>query len=251
MLARIWLALAIVGAASAQGLAPSGTLRAVFLQNNPVQGRVEAGTVSGPAADLTRELGREAGVPTTVAGVAGARELIEALKGHKADIGFLAFDETRALEVDFSRVYLLSWSGYIVRAYSPLVKLEDVDRAGIRVGAARADSPEIYLSKTLKSAQIKRYENPAAGEVLRMLRSGEIDAWAANRQRLIEMAAGVPDLRVLPGNYTGVRQAIAVAKGNAAALEAINRVLVKARDSGAINGSIAKAGLTASADVAP
>src|SRR6202051_3050091 len=100
----------------AQELAPTGTLRAVFLQTNPVQGRVDSktGAVSGPAVDLTRELGRQLGVPVSVAGVPGAAAMIDSLKNHKADIGFLAFDPTRAVEVDFSQVYSLSWSSYIV-----------------------------------------------------------------------------------------------------------------------------------------
>src|ERR1700733_9679580 len=57
----------------AQELAPTGTLRATFLQNNPVQGRVDAktGAVSGSAVDLTRELGRQLGVPVSIVGVAG------------------------------------------------------------------------------------------------------------------------------------------------------------------------------------
>ncbi|HWF10219.1 MAG TPA: transporter substrate-binding domain-containing protein [Bryobacteraceae bacterium] len=253
MIPRIFLVALACTVVWGQGLAPTGTLRAIFLQNNPVQGRVDAKTrtVTGPAADLTRELGREAGVPVTITGVAGVRQLIESLKSHTADIGFLAFDESRAAEVDFSRVYLLSWSGYIVRADSGLKTLEDVDRAGVRVGSARGDSPEIYLTKALKNAELKRYENPPAAHVVELLRSREIDIWAANRQRLIEMAAGASDLRVLAGNYTGVRQAIAVAKGNAAAVGAINRLLMKARDAGLIQAAIERAGLTASAGVAP
>src|SRR5580658_3861121 len=107
---------------SAQVLAPTGTLRAVFLQNNPVQGRVDpkTGAVSGPAVDLTRELGRQLGVPVSIVGVPGARPMIDSVKNHTADIGFLAFDPTRAVDVDFSQVYALSWSGYIVPVNSPL-----------------------------------------------------------------------------------------------------------------------------------
>ncbi|HWF11274.1 MAG TPA: transporter substrate-binding domain-containing protein [Bryobacteraceae bacterium] len=156
-----------------------------------------------------------------------------------------------AAEMDFSRVYLLSWSSYIVRTDSAVKTLEDMDRAGVRVGSARGDSPEIYLSRTLRNAALKRYENPSAAEAVRLLRAREIEVWAANRQRLIEMAAGASDLRVLPGNYTGVRQAIAVAKGNMAAVEAIDRFLTRSRDSGLIQAAIERAGLTASAGAAP
>ena len=234
-------------------LAPTGTLRAVFLQTNPVQGRVDSktGAVSGPAVDLTRELGRQLGVPVSIAGVPGARALIDSVKNHTADIGFLAFDPTRATDVDFSQVYSLSWSSYIVPVNSPLHAVADADRKGIRIGAATGDSPELYLSRNLKDAELKRYANPPGEEVLRMLAAGEFDAWAANRQRLIEMAASTPSLRVLPDNYFAVQQAIIVPKGDRAALEAINRFLNDARASGLIKKAIDKAELSGSVDVAP
>jgi polar amino acid transport system substrate-binding protein len=237
----------------AQVLAPTGTLRAVFLQTNPVQGRVDpkTGAVSGPAVDLTRELGRQLGVPVSIVGVPGARPMIDSVKNHTADIGFLAFDPTRAVDVDFSQVYALSWSSYIVPVNSPVHAVADADRNGIRIGAATGDSPELYLSRNLKNAELHRYDSPPAGDVLRMLAAGEFDAWAANRQRLIEMAASNPNLRVLPDNYFAVQQAIIVPKGDRAALEAINRFLNDARASGLITKAIDKAGLSGSVDVAP
>jgi polar amino acid transport system substrate-binding protein len=238
---------------SAQVLAPTGTLRAVFLQNNPVQGRVDpkTGVVSGPAADLTRELGRQLGVPVSITGVAGVRAVTDAVKNHTADIGFLAFDPTRAVEVDFSRVYSLSWSSYIVPVQSPLHAVADADRAGVRIGAATGDSPELYLSRNLKNAELKRYASPPAADVLKMLAAGEIDVWAANRQRLLEMAASATNLRVLPDNYSAVRQAIIVPKGDSAAIDKINSFLEDARTSGLIRKAIDQAGLTGAVDVAP
>ncbi len=253
VIARFCLVSIVATVCQAQVLAPTGTLRAVFLRTNPVQGRVDAktGAVSGPAVDLTGELGRQLGVPVSVVGVAGARELIDSLKNHTADIGFLAFDPTRATDVDFSQVYSLSWSSYIVPANSPLHAVADADRKGIRIGAATGDSPELYLSRNLKNAELKRYASPPADDILRMLAAGEIDVWAANRQRLIEMAASAPTLRVMPDNYFAVRQAIIVPKGDRAALDAINRFLNDARASGLIEKAIDRAGLKGAVDVAP
>jgi polar amino acid transport system substrate-binding protein len=127
----------------------------------------------------------------------------------------------------------------------------DADREGIRIGAAIGDSPQLYLSRNLKKAQLKGYPNPHPEDILKMLASGEIDAWAANRQRLIEMATTAPSLRVVAGNYSAVQQAIIVPKGDTAALGIINRFLESARDSGLIKQSIERAGLTGAVDVAP
>jgi polar amino acid transport system substrate-binding protein len=250
---RLFVVLFIAAASKAQVMAPTGTLRATFLRNNPVQGRVDAktGAVSGPAAELTRELGRQLGVPVSITGVEGARAVIDSVKNHTADIGFLAFDPSRATDVDFSQVYSLSWSSYMVPVSSPLHAVADADRKGIRIGAATGDSPELYLSRHLKNAELKRYTSPPAEDVLRMFAAGEIDVWAANRQRLIEMAANSSSLRVLPDNYFAVQQAVIVPKGDRAALDAINRFLNEARASGLIQTAIDRAGLTGAVDVAP
>jgi polar amino acid transport system substrate-binding protein len=250
---RFFLVLLFGFVCRAQVLAPTGTLRAVFLQTNPVQGRVDpkTGAVSGPAVDLTRELALQLRVPVSIAGVPNAGALIDSVKNHTADIGFLAFDPTRAADVDFTQVYALSWSSYIVPVNSGLHAVADADRKGIRIGAVTGDSPELYLSRNLKNAELKRYANPPAADVVRMLAAGEFDAWAANRQRLIEMAASNSVLRVLPDNYFAVRQAIVVPKGDRASLDALNRFLNEARDSGLIKKAIDQAGLAASVDVAP
>jgi ABC-type amino acid transport substrate-binding protein len=84
-----------------------------------------------------------------------------------------------------------------------------------------------------------------------MLAAGEIDAYAANRQRLIEMAATAPETRVLPDNYSSVKQAVCVLKGNTAAMNVINHFLDEARASGLIQAAINRASLSASVDVAP
>lgn len=249
---RLLFVLSAAALCQAQSLAPTGTLRAVFLESNPVQGRIDAktGAISGPAADLTRELGRQLGVPVSIKGVAGARAVIDSVKNHEADIGFLAFDPTRAVDLDFTNVYALSWSSYIVPANSALHSVNDVDGKGIRIGGAAGDSPALYLSRNLKYAELKQYPAPPEAEIVRMLSAGEIDAWAANRQRLIEIAAHTPKLRLLPDNFFAVKQAIVVPKGDSASVDRLNRFLDDARQSGLIQKSIEQAGLKGALEVA-
>ena len=255
MTIRCRLLFAVLGAVACQAQvpAPTGTLRAVFLESNPVQGRIDAktGAVTGPANDLTRELGRQLGVPVSIKGVANAKAVIDAVKDRKADIGFLAFDPSRAADVDFSDVYALSWSSYLVPVDSPLHAVADVDKKGIRIGAVKNDSPALYLSRTLMNAELKPYGALGGPDIVRLLGTGEVDAWAANRQRLMEIAAQRFDLRVLPDSFFAVRQAMVVAKGENAALERLNRFLAEARKSGLIQKSIDDAGLKGAVDVAP
>ena len=85
-------------------LAPTGTLRAVFLASNPVQGRVNAstGVVTGPAAEIVRELAQRIGVPSTITGLDGVPAVMDAVNKGTADIGFLAFDVARASQINFT-----------------------------------------------------------------------------------------------------------------------------------------------------
>src|SRR5581483_3614917 len=83
--------------ANSQQLAPTGTLRVTYLKDNAVQGRIDAktGAVTGPVADITKELARWLGVPYQITPGAGVRAVLDSVKMHMADLGFLAYDATR------------------------------------------------------------------------------------------------------------------------------------------------------------
>lgn len=123
-------------------LAPAGTLRAAFLDGNPVLGRVDAktGAVTGPVADLVKELARRLGVPYTLIPAAGARDVIARLQAHTADLGFMAYNAGRANDVDFSAPWLLMPNSYIVRADSPFQTVADADRPGVNITAVKNDT---------------------------------------------------------------------------------------------------------------
>jgi len=231
----------------AADLAPTGTLRATFLQDNPVQGKVDAatGAITGPVADLVKELARRLNVPYTILPAPNARAVMDNLKAQKADIGFLAYDAERAAEVDFSRSYALMHSSYVVRADSKIQTSADADRAGMRVGAVKGQSQQIYLSGNLKAAKVRIFDTtPPQAELQQLLLSGEIDAFGANRQRMVEAAAVAPQLRVLPDDFLVAGQAIVVEKGDAARIQELNRFLDDVRTSGFVKASLERARLS-------
>jgi polar amino acid transport system substrate-binding protein len=240
------------GGAPEPGYTQTGVLRAVFIASNPVQAITDpkTGEVSGPAAEIAQELARRLRVPLRIAGAPGAAGVIEAMKKGEADIGFLAFDPARAAELDFSRTYALAQNTYAVLERSPLRSVADVDRAGVHIGVATRDAGDLFLTRALKQAALTRNPGGDLDKAVQMLRSGEIDAYAANRQRLSELAARVPDLRLFPDNFYGVEQAVVVAKGQRALLEEVNRALEAVRASGRLAAAIERAGLKG-VDVAP
>jgi polar amino acid transport system substrate-binding protein len=237
----------------AADLAPTGTLRAAFLRTNPVQGRIDPQTksVTGPVPDLVQELARRLGVPYTIIPAADAREVIDLLNAHTADIGFLAYDAPRAAEVDFSRPYALMQNCYLVRADSPIRKSADVDKAGLRVGAAQGQSQAVYLMDQLKSAQVKILPTmPSPEELQKMLVSGDLDAFGANRQRLVEVGSAHANLRVLEDNFSAAEQSIVITKGDRSRLDVLNRFVADACASGLVQTSLDRAKLIG-VDVAP
>jgi polar amino acid transport system substrate-binding protein len=230
----------------AANLAPTGTLRATFLGDNPVQGTVdsETGAVSGPVADIVKELARREGVPYKIIPAANPKEVIESLKNHTVDIGFLAWEAERARQVDFSGAYLLMGSSYLVPAASPIKTAADADRAGVLIGAVRANSPTIFLNEHLKNAKVKEFPAmPPVEDVQKMLASGELAAFAGNRARLVEAAAQYSGLRVAQDNFTVLEQNIVVEKGDTVRLEILNRFLNEVRASSFVKDSLTRAKL--------
>ena len=229
-------------------LAPTGTLRAVFLGNNPVQGRVDrrTGVASGPVPDLVRELARRLGVPHTMTSAPDAAAVIAALKSRAADVGFLAYDVTRAREVDFGAPFLVMFNSYLVPAGSPLQTSSDVDRPGVTVAAVKGQTQEIFVSSHLTKARIRLFDAmPAQADVEALLTTGGVDAFAINRQRALDaQEASGSRLRALADSFLSVDQAFVVEKGQEAKLRIIEPIVAELRASGFIMASIERAKLT-------
>ncbi len=232
-------------AQTAAVLAPTGTLRAAFLGDNPALGRVDAsGNVTGPVADLVKELARRLGVPYALQPAPNTPDIIGRLNAGSADLGFFAYNAARAKQVEFSAPWLLMPNSYVVRADSPIRTVADADRAGVRIAAVKNDTQDVYLSKNLKNTRVDAVEKmPAPEEIEKMLVENKIEAFAANRQRLVQIEAQFPELRVVAGDYFVAGQAIAVRQGDSARLKAIKELLEQVLATGVVRDSIERAGL--------
>ena len=242
------LCLPLVAQSPSSTLAPTGTLRAIFLGGNPVQGRVneKTGEMTGTVPDLVKELARKLGVPFKIISAPDAGAVIDGLKNHTADIGFLAYDETRAREVDFGAPFVVMFNSYLVPANSPIKESNDVDRTGIKVAAVRGQTQELFVSSHLKNARVRIFETmPPQPEVEKLLTSGEVDVFAINRQRSLDaQTASGSRLRALADSFLEVEQCFVVEKGARAKLDAIEKFVDEARGSGFVKASIERAKLT-------
>jgi polar amino acid transport system substrate-binding protein len=234
-------------------LAPTGTLRAAFLGANPVQGRVDpaTGTVTGPVADLVQELATRMGVPFQIIPSADARAVIGHLNDESADIGFLAYEASRAEEVDFAGPYANMHNSYVVAAGAPLRLSAEVDRAGVIVGAVKGQTQELFVSSRMQQARVRVFDRqPPQADLEALFNDGEVTAFAVNRQRALELAKASAQLRALPDSFLEVVQEFVVRKGESRKRAVLDGFAAQVRSSGFVQASLAKAGLEKSASVA-
>jgi polar amino acid transport system substrate-binding protein len=243
----VFMSAALVRADQTPNLAPTGTLRAAFLATNPVHARTDAktGDVTGPVPDLVRELARRLQTPFVLVPAANATAVIGHVQAGTADVGFLAYDEARAREVDFVGAFLLMFNTYAVAAASPLREAADADRQGIRIGGVKGQTPQIYLSGTLRNARMRVFEStPDQAALEQLLVSGDVDAFALNRQRAEEAAtASQGRLRALQGSFFDAEQSVVVRKGEAEKAVYLRAFVEDLKASGFLEASIDRAKL--------
>ena len=228
-------------------LAPTGQLRVAFLALNPVQARIDpvTGAATGPVPDMIREIARRLGVPATMVPGTNVPAVIKAIEDGAADIGFLAVDPGRAREVDFGARFLVMPSSYLVALNSPIRRNADVDRPGVVVAAVGATTQHLFVERELRNVQVRVLPvMPAQAEVERLLTSGEVTAFAVNRQRALEAQGAAPSrLRALPESFIDVDQAVVVAKGRRDRLDVVNPLVTELVRSGFVKASAERAGV--------
>lgn len=232
-------------------LAPTGTLRAVYLASNPAQAVRDSasGEIRGASADLARELGRRLNVPVALAPSANPQAVIDAVAKGEADIGFVAYAPSRTGTVEFSQTYMLVRQSFLVPEASHLKSVADIDAAGLRISGGKGNSVTLFLARTLKTAKLVETDSTPA-DMKRKFDAREIDAFAANRQRLTNIMKDIAGYRILPDNVFDVPQTIIVAKGNAKGLAAVNLLIDDVRQSGFLKSALEKSGIVG-IDVAP
>jgi len=238
--------------ATDQVLAPTGTLRAAYIVANLAQARRDpaTGVVSGVIADITRELGRRAGVQVTIAPLATAADVLEAVRSGSADIGFVAPNPERKSPVLYSQTYMLVQQSALVRANSSLQSVRDLDRPGHVIGANTDDSVGVWLQGRLTAARVRLTPDYTLREAVAWLKEGNVVAFAGNRQRLVANTRDATGLRLLPDNFYGVPQTIAVPQDRADRLALVNAALDDLRASGFLADWVARSGVDG-LDVAP
>ena len=227
-----------------RSFAPTGRLRATINIGNPILAsrNPQSGAVSGVSVDLAQGWADQLGVPLELIVVETAAASVDRVARDESDIGFFAIDPKRGEGVFFTDPYLLIEGCYLVRNDSPLTANEAVDQPGLRVVVGQGSAYDLYLSRELKAASIERA--PSSPAVVEHFLATGADVAAGVKQQIADEAARIGGLRLLPGRFMQIRQAMGCprSRGEAAA-QALRDYIVRTKAAGTVAASLARHGV--------
>ena len=236
--------------AAAAALVPSGTLRAgINLGNSVLAQRDASGELGGASVVLAKALAERLGVKVQLIPYNEAGETFAAgLKG-EWDVAFLAVDPKRAEQIDYSAPYVIIEGTYVVRKDSPFHAAADLDREGVRISVAKGAAYTMFLSRTLKHAQL--VELPDGDASIAAFEAQNLDAAASVAQALAPIVKAHPEWRMISPGFQTIGQAVALPKGRPPeAVAYLNRFLDEMKASGVLRQALDQTG-QAAATIAP
>jgi len=218
-------------------LAPDGTLRAAINFGNPVLAQQAAdGSPQGVSVELAQALAAALDVPLEMVTFDAAGKVFAALDQNLWTVAFMAIEPVRSEQIAFSEPYVAIEGTYLVRSESRFMNVAELDSAGLQLAVGKGAAYDLYLSRTLKHAQLQRAET-SAGAIDLFLSQG-LDAAAGVRQPLEKFAASHPGYRVLDGQFTSIRQAMAVPRSRTAGAQFIQAFIQRHKANGFVRNAL-------------
>jgi polar amino acid transport system substrate-binding protein len=238
-------------AATLSSFAPTGRLRVSINVGNPILASLDeaSGLPRGVSVDLARELAKRLDLELELIVFKSAGESVTAVTAEQADVGFFAVDPVRGKGIEFTAPYVLIEGCYMVRDTSPLQDNEEVDRAGTSVMVGLGSAYDLYLTRALVHAQIMR--SPTSPTVVDTFIAEHADVAAGVKQQLEADADRIGGLRLLPGRFMEIRQAMGLPKGrSASAASVLKQFVEQMKETGFVADALHRHGISGAA-VAP
>jgi polar amino acid transport system substrate-binding protein len=200
------------------------------------------GQPRGLAIGIGRALASHLGlVDVVTVKFATAQKVVDCVKSGGCDFGFLLIDPARAAEVEFTPAFARSDFTYLLPAGSPIRGAAEADRPGIRIAVVRGHaSTAAWLRVAMHATPVYADTFESAVD---LLRNGQADAFASNREILLEYSSHLSGSRVLEDSYQSGFAGVAVAKGNAGRLAFVSEFLDDMKRSGLLQRIIDDLGL--------
>ena len=228
--------------AAVKELAPTGKLRAAINYGNPVLAHRDpaTGEPRGISADLAREIGKRLGVPVEFVTFDAAGKVFDAMASAAWDVAFLAIEPARSVQIDFTAPYVIIEGVYVVPVNSPLRSVGDVDREGVRIAVGNKSAYDLYLTRTLKRAQLVRA--PTSPAAVELFVKDRLEAVAGVKQPLVQFAKSDPNVRMIDGRFMAIEQAIGTPRGREAGARYLRGFVEEMKALGFVAAGLARSG---------
>ncbi len=232
-----------ISAELAARLTSTGKLRASINVGNPILARLnDAGEAVGVSVDMATAFAAELDLPLELCVFKSAGESVKAVSEGRADFGFFAIDPLRAEQLAFTEPYVLIEGSYLVRVYSPIQNNDQVDREGVQVVVGKGSAYDLHLTRELKAAHIVR--SATSPTVVDTFIAENCDVAAGVKQQLESDLKRFTGLRLLPGRFMVIRQAMGVPRHyGAEAAECLHAFVERAKASGFVARALDRHGI--------
>jgi polar amino acid transport system substrate-binding protein len=221
-------------------LAPTGVLRAGINMSNflLVTGKAPNGDPTGVSPSMAATIAERLGVPVQYVTYPKPSELADAAGTGAWDIGLIGAEPQRAEKIAFSAAYCEIEGSYLVPAGSPITRMDQVDKPGVRIVTNAGAAYTLWLERNIKQAQLIQVPGGGAAAFKKFI-DDKVEVYAGLRPGLIKDIEALPGSRILDGHYMAVQQAIGTARSNAAGAAWLAGFVEEAKASGLVAKFIA------------
>ncbi|GEB30489.1 MULTISPECIES: glutamate ABC transporter substrate-binding protein [Brevibacillus] len=200
----------------------------LFGLKDPASGNVEGFDIDIAKAIAKKVLGDENKIELKEV---TSKTRIPMLKNGEIDaiIATMTITEDRKKEVDFSDVYFLAGQSLLVKKDSPINGLKDLQK-GMKVLTAKGSTSAKNIRASAPDVEVLEFENYA--EAFTALKAGQGDALTTDNALLYGMAKQDPNYRVTEETFTEEPYGIAINKGDAEFVKAVNDLLKEMKENG-------------------
>ena len=227
---------------AATALGSNGQFRVAINYGNSVLAQKDqaSGEPRGVTVDLAKELAARLSLDVKFHTFEAARSVVESLKSNQCDLAFLAIDPLRGEHIRYTEPYVKILGGYLTKVSAPYTTVDDVDQAGIRIAVGKNAAYDLYLSRTLTKAELRRA--PTTSGAVDLFLSEHLDLAAGIKTGLLAFAKNRPDLKVLDGAFMEIKQAIGVPRGSEAAVPYLDQFITEMITTGFIRNRLESSG---------